>query len=167
MRPGILTGFGILILLTATAWQQLALNTMEKDLAQQQVALAAYQQQDYLAAGEALRKIRAQATEDHDTTPRQLSEIEYDLGTVYLAEARQLWIQSGVLEHARIHTLLNLARQHLRACLLNDPDHRDAILHLEYAWRITPPPREMPKSDMRGHKGSLFSTTPGLTGGGP
>lgn len=158
---------GILGMMALDGWFVLSSERLRKKQAIQSAAMQAYQQNDYLSAAEILQKRRAQLNDESSPPMAMLSEIEYDLGTVYLSEANALWISSGVLEDAKIHALLNLAREHLRACLMINPTHQDARLHLEYAWRITPPPRELPKSDFRGHKGSLFSTTPGLAGGGP
>lgn len=91
----------------------------------------------------------------------------YNLATLYLRDGAKLWNAVGVLEYARVNTLVELAKEHFREALRLNPDHWDARFNLEYAWRITPPPKEKPKSDWKGSKSSVFSTLPGLPGGGP
>jgi mxaK protein len=72
-----------------------------------------------------------------------------------------------VLEHARVDTLVELAKESYRAALRLNPDNWDARYNLEYAFRITPPPKERAKSDFQGSKSSVFATMPSLPGGGP
>jgi mxaK protein len=91
----------------------------------------------------------------------------HNLGTIYLREAAQLWNARGVLEYARVNTLIELAKENYREALRLNPDNWDARHNLEYAYRITPPPKEQPKSDFRGTKSSVFATLPGIPGGGP
>lgn len=91
----------------------------------------------------------------------------YNLGTLHLNEAARLWNARGVLEYARVNTLVAAAKEHLSAALRLNPENWDARFNLEYAYRITPPPRERPKSDFRGSKSSVFATLPAIPGGGP
>lgn len=91
----------------------------------------------------------------------------YNLGSVYLRQAATLWHAVGVLEYARVNTLVALAKENLRASLRLDPDNRDARFNLEYAHRITPPPKERDKTDWHGTKSSVFSTLPALPEGAP
>jgi len=91
----------------------------------------------------------------------------HNLATIYLQDAAGLWNARGVLEYARVNTLVELAKENYREALRLDPDNWDARYNLEYAYRITPPPKEKPKSDWTGTKSSVFSTLPGIGGGGP
>jgi len=93
--------------------------------------------------------------------------VHYNLGNLYLREAAPLWNAVGVLEHARVDTLVELAKESYRAALRLNPDNWDARYNLEYAFRITPPPKERAKSDFQGSKSSVFATMPSLPGGGP
>jgi mxaK protein len=93
--------------------------------------------------------------------------VRYNLGTLYLRQAAELWNAKGVLEYVRINTLLISAKAHLQEALRLDPYHWAARYNLEYAYRITPPPKERPKQDFQGSKGSVFATLPSLPGGGP
>ena len=93
--------------------------------------------------------------------------VSYNMGTLYLEEADVLWQRAGVLEFERVTTLLMQAKQYLIAALRMNPQNPDARHNLEYAGRITPPPREVAASKWQGTKSSVFSTLPGLPGGGP
>ena len=95
------------------------------------------------------------------------ARVRYNLGTLYLRDAAKLWKERGLLEYARINTLLAAAKDNLRESLTLNPDQWDARYHLEYAYRITPPPKERPKNDFQGNKGSVFATLPTIPGGGP
>lgn len=93
--------------------------------------------------------------------------LRYNLGTLYLQEAAELWNARGVLEYIRVNTLVAAAKENLREALRLNPENWNAKFNLEYAWRITPPPKERPKSDFRGSKSSVFATLPTIPGGGP
>lgn len=93
--------------------------------------------------------------------------VNYNLGTLYLRDAAELWNAKGVLEYIRVNTLVAAAKENLREALRQEPGHWDARYNLEYAHRITPPPKEKPKADFQGSKSSVFSTLPSLPGGGP
>lgn len=95
------------------------------------------------------------------------SKISYNLGTLYLREASKNWNRSGVWAYSRVLTLLTLARDHLRESLRLDPANLDARYHLEYALRITLPPREREASKWHGNKTSVFATVPGIPKGNP
>lgn len=90
-----------------------------------------------------------------------------NLGTAYLRDAARRWNAHGVLEHAQVNTQVELAKENLREALRLAPEDWDARYNLEYAFRITPPPKEKAKADFQGSKSSVFSTLPGLPGGGP
>ncbi len=91
----------------------------------------------------------------------------HNLGTIYLRDAARRWNARGVLEFARVNTEVELAKENYRQALRLNPQDWDARYNLEYAYRITPPPKEKPKADFQGSKSSVFSTLPGLPGGGP
>ncbi len=95
------------------------------------------------------------------------ARVRYNLGTLYLRDAAKLWKERGLLEHIRVNTLLDATKDNLRQSLTLDPTRWDARYHLEYAYRITPPPKERPKNDFQGSKGSVFATLPTIPGGGP
>jgi len=100
-------------------------------------------------------------------TPEFRERVHYNIANLYLREAAPLWNAVGVLEYARVDTLVALAKESYRAALRLNPDAWDARYNLEYAHRITPPPKERAKSDFQGSKSSVFATMPSLPGGGP
>lgn len=102
-------------------------------------------------------------TTDPDLRERAL----YNLGSLYLGQAAALWNPRGVLEYTAVTTLVELSKESLQAALRLNPDHLEARYNLEYAYRITPPPKEKPKADFKGTKPSVFATMPGIPGGGP
>ena len=91
----------------------------------------------------------------------------HNLGTIYLRDGSKHWNARGVLDYAYVSSQVELAKENYREALRLNPDDWDARFNLEYAWRITPPPKETPKSDFKATKPSVFSTLPGLPGGGP
>lgn len=99
--------------------------------------------------------------------PEFRARVHYNIGNLYLGEAAPLWNAVGVLEYARVDALVALAKESYRAALRLNPDAWDARYNLEYAHRITPPPKERAKSDFQGSKSSVFATLPSLPGGGP
>ena len=96
-----------------------------------------------------------------------LEDIRYNLGTLYLEDAFTLWKTHGLNEYIRINTLLAASKDHLKEALRRHPQDSDARFNLELAYRITPPPKERPKNDFQGNKGSVFATIPAIPGGGP
>ncbi len=98
---------------------------------------------------------------------RLKQKLSYNLGTLYLRQAAGLWNRQGVWAYSRVITLLGLARDHLREAVRLDPDDLNARYNLEYALRITPPPREREPAKWQGTKASVFATLPGLPQGGP
>lgn len=124
----------------------------------------ALQQQSH---GDPLEAIRLYGTLLQQDDRRFLAQIRYNLGTLYLHEAAKLWKSQGLLQYARINTLLAAAKENLRESLALEPDQWDARYNLEYAYRITPPPKERSKEDFQGSKGSVFATLPAIPGGGP
>jgi mxaK protein len=91
----------------------------------------------------------------------------YNLATLYLKDAAQRWNARGVLDAAHVGTEIELAKENYREALRLQPGNWAARFNLEYAFRITPPPKEKAKADFQGSKSSVFSTLPGLPGGGP
>jgi len=124
----------------------------------------AYQLQ---TGGDPLEAIRLYGAIIQQGDARFQARVRYNLGTLYLRDAAKLWKDRGLLEFVRINTLLGAAKDNLRESLTLDPDQWDARYNLEYAYRITPPPKERPKNDFQGSKGSVFATLPSIPGGGP
>lgn len=102
-------------------------------------------------------------TKDADLRQRAL----HNLGALYLRDGAKHWNAHGVMEYAHVSTQLQLAKESLREALRLNPQDWDARYNLEYAYRITPPPKELGKADFQGTKSSVFSTLPGLPAGGP
>lgn len=127
------------------------------------MAKAAWQAQ----AGQAQEAIRLYHSLLNSNDPAVREPALYNLATLYLRDGARLWNAVGVLEYARVTTLVELAKENYREALRLDPEDWDARYNLEYAWRVTPPPKEKPKSDWKGSKSSVYSTLPGLPGGGP
>ena len=117
--------------------------------------------------GDPIEAIRLYGTLTQETPKILTARIRYNLGSLYLKDAAKLWKQFGLYEYIRINTLLGAAKDNLRESLSLDPSQWDARYNLEYAYRITPPPKERPKNDFQGNKGSVFATLPALPGGGP
>jgi mxaK protein len=118
-------------------------------------------------AGEPLEAIRLYGGILQRGDARFRARVRYNLGTLYLRDAAKFWKERGLLEYVRINTLLSAAKDNLRESLTLDPGLWDARYNLEYAYRITPPPKERPKNDFQGSKGSVFATMPTIPGGGP
>jgi len=98
---------------------------------------------------------------------RLREQVHYNLGTLYLREAAELWNAKGVLEYVRVNTLVALAKEQLQKALRLNPDNWNARFNLEYAHRITPPAKEREKADWHGAKSSIFATVPTIPGGAP
>lgn len=94
-------------------------------------------------------------------------KLNYNLGTLYLEQAADLWNRQGVWAYSRVITLLSLARDYLREAVRLDPEDLNARYNLEYALRITPPPREREPAKWQGTKASIFAILPALPQGGP
>jgi len=122
---------------------------------------------DSLAASDRAESLRLYALLLRDGDADFRERVRYNLGTLYLQEAAQLWNARGVLEYARVNTLVAEAKEHLREALRLSPANWDARFNLEYACRITPPPKEKGKANFQGSKGSVFATLPSIPGGGP
>lgn len=121
----------------------------------------------WLEQNEPLEAIRLYGTIIQRSPPELMARIRYNLGSLYLKDAAKLWKKNGLSEYIRINTLLGAAKDNLRESLALDPTNWQARFNLEYAERITPPPKERPKNDFQGNKGSVFATLPTIPGGGP
>lgn len=117
--------------------------------------------------GDYQEALRLYHTIQNDPVPAFRQRVHYNMGTIYLREAAGLWNARGVLEYARVHALVEMAKENLKEALRLNPDDQDARFNLEYAFRITPPPKEKEKANWQGTKSSVFSTLPGIPGGGP
>ena len=106
---------------------------------------------------------RLRNSQDRDLRTRAF----HNLGAIYLRDGAKHWNERGVLDYAYDSSQVELAKENFREALRLDPGDWDARFNLEYAWRITPPPKERPKSDFKATKPSVYSTLPGLPGGGP
>jgi mxaK protein len=118
-------------------------------------------------AGDRQEALHLYGTLLHRGDARFQARVRYNLGTLYLQDAAALWNARGVLEYVRVNTLVAAAKENLREALRLNPEHWNARYNLEYAYRITPPPKEKPKSDFKASKGSVYATIPSLPGGGP
>jgi len=118
-------------------------------------------------AGNPDEAIRLYAGLGNTPAPDLRARAFHNLATLYLGDAAKRWNARGVLEAARVGTQVELAKENYREALRLEPGNWDARFNLEYAWRITPPPKEKAKADFQGSKSSVFSTLPGLPGGGP
>jgi mxaK protein len=116
---------------------------------------------------EPMEAIRLYGTLLQQPDPDLESRVHENLGALYLREAAKIWKKTGLAEYIRINTLLASAKDHLRQSLSLNPNQWPARYNLEYAERITPPPKERDKEDFQGNKGSVFATLPSIPGGGP
>lgn len=121
----------------------------------------------WLESREPLEAIRLYGSILERSPPELMARIRYNLGSLYLKDAAKIWKKNGLSEYIRINTLLGAAKDNLRESLSLDPSNWQARFNLEYAERITPPPKERPKNDFQGNKGSVFATLPTIPGGGP
>ena len=121
----------------------------------------------WLEGHDPLEAIRLYGTILQKSPPELMARIRYNLGSLYLKDAAKIWKKHGLSEYIRINTLLSAAKDNLRDALALDPTNWQARFNLEYAERITPPPKERPKNDFQGNKGSVFATLPTIPGGGP
>jgi mxaK protein len=118
-------------------------------------------------SGDSQEALRLYQTLPERGDTRFQARVQYNLGTIYLDEAARLWNSRGILEYGRISALVGMAKDHLREALRRVPEDRNARYNLEYAFRITPPPKEREKNNWQGTKTSVFSTLPGIPAGGP
>ena len=139
----------------------------EEGLADRPPLLAFAKAYDFQQQHQPLHAIRLYGLALQGSKDRQAEDIRYNLGTLYLDDAFKLWKSHGLNEYIRINTLLAASKDHLKEALRMNPLNQDARFNLELAYRITPPPKERPKNDFQGNKGSVFATIPAIPGGGP
>ncbi len=99
--------------------------------------------------------------------PTLRNRVLYNMGSIYLQQAHQLWQEKGVWELDQINTLLDLSEQSLKNVLRADPEFWQARYNLEYVLRIRPPGKEQEEADWTGHKSSVHAVMPGIPSGSP
>ncbi|MGH8558949.1 MAG: MxaK protein [Methylococcales bacterium] len=104
---------------------------------------------------------------EHRVTQEELEKVKYNMGHIYLTEAARYWNKQGVWAYSQVLTWSALAQKAFHDVLVINPSNWDARFNLEFALRISPPPREVEKADWTGHKSSVHSIYPGIPGGGP
>ena len=73
----------------------------------------------------------------------------------------------GVWAYADVIAPLNQAKHVFKEILSNNPKHWDARYNLDYALRITPPPKQKDQEGIRESRSSVHSILPGQPAGGP
>ena len=91
----------------------------------------------------------------------------YNIGVINLNQAAKHWNEMGVWAYTEVVMPLNQAKQSFKAVLRDNPQHWDARYNLDYALRITPPPKEREKQGMSESRSSVHAILPGQPGGGP
>ncbi|HFD13162.1 MAG TPA: tetratricopeptide repeat protein [Crenotrichaceae bacterium] len=91
----------------------------------------------------------------------------YNIGVINLKQAAEHWNEKGVWAYTEVTMPLNLAKQAFKSVLRSNPRHWNARYNLDYALRITPPPKEREKQGMTESRSSVHAILPGLPGGGP
>ncbi len=91
----------------------------------------------------------------------------YNIGVINLNQAAGHWNEMGVWAYQEVVAPLNQAKQAFKTVLRHNPYHWDARYNLDYALRITPPPKEREKQGMTESRSSVHAILPGQPGGGP
>jgi mxaK protein len=91
----------------------------------------------------------------------------YNIGVINLNQAAKHWNKMGVWAYAEVIAPLNQAKQVFKKVLGNNPQHWNAQYNLDYALRITPPPKQKEKEGMRESRSSVHAIMPGQPAGGP
>ncbi len=117
--------------------------------------------------GEFQEALRLYNRIEYRAAPAEFERIKYNMGHIYLTEAARYWNEQGVWAYSEVLAWSALAQKAFRDVLLVNPSNWDARFNLEFALRISPPPRETEKADWTGHKSSVHSIYPGIPGGGP
>lgn len=99
--------------------------------------------------------------------PGQLETALYNIGVINLKQASEHWNSMGVWAYNEVIVPLNQAKQAFKKVLRNNPQHWNARYNLDYALRITPPPKEREKQGMSESRSSVHAILPGQPGGGP
>jgi mxaK protein len=118
-------------------------------------------------SGEIQDALRLYNSIEHRADSAAFERIKYNMGHIYLTEAARYWNEQGVWAYSEVLTWSALAQKAFRDVLLLNPSNWDARFNLEFALRISPPPRETEKADWTGQKSSVHSIYPGIPGGGP
>ncbi len=117
--------------------------------------------------GEFQEALRLYNSIEQRVTREKFEQVKYNMGHIYLTEAARYWNEQGVWAYSQVVTWSALAQKEFRDVLVVNPSNWDARFNLEFALRISPPPREVEKTDWTGHKSSVHSIFPGIPGGGP
>jgi mxaK protein len=104
---------------------------------------------------------------ENRVTGKQLESVKFNMGHIYLTEAARYWNDKGVWAYSQVLTWSALAQKTFHEVVVDNPSNWNARFNLEFALRISPPPREVEKADWTGHKSSVHSIYPGIPGGGP
>ncbi len=91
----------------------------------------------------------------------------YNIGVINLGQAVKHWNKMGVWAYADVIAPLNQAKHVFKEILSNNPKHWDARYNLDYALRITPPPKQKDQEGIRESRSSVHSILPGQPAGGP
>ncbi|MCI0655200.1 MAG: MxaK protein [Methylococcaceae bacterium] len=104
---------------------------------------------------------------EHRVTRGEYEKVKYNMGQLYLSEAARYWNEQGVWAYSEVLTWSALAQKAFHDVLVLNPSNWDARFNLEFALRISPPPRAQEKADWTGRRSSVHSIYPGIPGGGP
>ena len=91
----------------------------------------------------------------------------YNIGVINLNQAAKYWNKMGVWAYAEVIAPLNQAKQVFKEILGGNSQHWNARYNLDYALRITPPPKQKDKEGMRESRSSVHAILPGQPAGGP
>ncbi len=91
----------------------------------------------------------------------------YNIGVINLKLAAASWNEMGVWAYSEVIVPLNQAKQAFKTVLRHNPGHWNARYNLDYALRITPPPKEREKQGMTESRSSVHAVLPGQPAGGP
>ncbi len=69
--------------------------------------------------------------------------------------------------YAEVIAPLNQAKQAFKTVLRDNPQHWNARYNLDYALRITPPPKQKDQQGMTESRSSVHAILPGQPRGGP
>jgi mxaK protein len=91
----------------------------------------------------------------------------YNLGVIYLRLAAKHWNAQGVWANAEVLAPLNLAKDAFKQVLRINPNHQQARYNMDYALRITPPPKEPEVEGFTESRSSVHAVLPARPSGGP
>ena len=96
-----------------------------------------------------------------------LETAHYNIGVINLNQAAEHWNEKGVWAYAEVIAPLNQAKQAFKTVLRDNPQHWNARYNLDYALRITPPPKQKDPQGMTESRSSVHAILPGQPRGGP